>query len=111
MCFGSFSLCVVFVGDNDAYDRELDSIHQDFLDVDGVEHFDDIMNRLYDYGDLNVPPFGVSQKQSAWIGTSSTMAKRNPRSDNTATPGWYLFAWIPSGAPGGRVKAADTWYA
>lgn len=65
-----------FLEDNDAYDEELDGIYQDFLDVgrddsDPVDYFDDVMNRLYDYGDMNVPPFNTwPPHKMAWIGTS-----------------------------------------
>ena len=60
-----------FVDNSENYDDQLFAIYDDFLDVDGVEHFDDIMNRLYDYGDLSVPPFGVwPPHKMAWISTS-----------------------------------------
>lgn len=58
--------------DSEEYDDQIDLIRQGFLDVgEDVEYFDSVMSDLYDYGDLEVAPFGKwPANKMAWIKTS-----------------------------------------
>ncbi|MCP4394878.1 MAG: hypothetical protein GY804_11530 [Alphaproteobacteria bacterium] len=63
------------------YNEELESIVEGFKNITGydntppVEEFDDYMHRLYDFGDMNVAPFGMVRPKNtrykmAWIKTT-----------------------------------------